>query len=160
MAAAAILTAVRELAPDVAARSEEIERERRLPLDLVARLREAGCFRTLVPRSHGGAGVDLPAELRAIEELARADGSVGWTVMIGRSAPVLLGRLPPPTFDAIYAPGPDVIAAGTSTHLASPRRSTAGSGSSADGPSPAAASTRTGSSPTAWWTTAASHRYG
>jgi alkylation response protein AidB-like acyl-CoA dehydrogenase len=79
----------------------------------VQELTAAGCFRTLVPRSHGGAELDLPAELRVIEELARADGSVGWTVMIGRSTPVVLGRLPRPTFDAIYAEGPDVIVGGT-----------------------------------------------
>ena len=42
----------------------------------------------LVPRSHGGAKLDVPSEMRVIEELARADGSVGWTVMIGGLAPV------------------------------------------------------------------------
>lgn len=50
-------------------------------------LTDAGCFRMLVPRSHGGAELDLPAQMRVIEELARADGSVGWTVMIGGIAP-------------------------------------------------------------------------
>ena len=52
---ATILTAVRQLAPLIAARSDEIERERRLPPDLVTDLREAGCFRMLVPRRLGGA---------------------------------------------------------------------------------------------------------
>jgi indole-3-acetate monooxygenase len=107
------LEAVAALAPVIAARSEEIERGRRLPPDLVDELTAAGCFRTLVPRSHGGAQLDLPVEMRVIEELARADGSVGWTVMIGCLAPVLFGRLPRATFDALYAGGPDVILAGT-----------------------------------------------
>jgi alkylation response protein AidB-like acyl-CoA dehydrogenase len=107
------LEAVRTLAPAIVARSEEIERGRRVPPDLVGELTAAGCFRMLVPRSHGGAELDLPAEMRVIEELARADGSVGWTVMIGRSAPVVLGRLPRATFDAVYAEGPDVILGGT-----------------------------------------------
>jgi alkylation response protein AidB-like acyl-CoA dehydrogenase len=66
-----------------------------------------------VPRSHAGAELDLPAEMRVIEELARADGSAGWTVMIGGLAPVLLGKLRRETFDALYAAGPDVILAGT-----------------------------------------------
>ena len=47
--AATILDAVRALAPVIAARSEEIEQARRLPLDLVAQLRDAGCFRMLLP---------------------------------------------------------------------------------------------------------------
>ena len=49
------LEAVAALAPAIAARSEEIERGRRLPPDLVEELTAAGCFRMLVPRSHGGA---------------------------------------------------------------------------------------------------------
>jgi alkylation response protein AidB-like acyl-CoA dehydrogenase len=51
--------------------------------------------------------------MRVLEELARADGSIGWTVGIGHAAPVLLGKLPHQAFDAIYGDGPDVIVAGT-----------------------------------------------
>jgi alkylation response protein AidB-like acyl-CoA dehydrogenase len=109
---ATILDAVRELAPSITARAGEIESARRIPLDLVAELKAAGCFRALVPRSHGGAELDLPAAGLALSELAKADGSVGWTVMIGAAAPFLLGRLPRITFDDIYADGPDVVLAG------------------------------------------------
>jgi indole-3-acetate monooxygenase len=108
-----ILTAVQQLAPLLAARSDEIERGRRLPPDLVTGLREAGCFRMLVPRRLGGAQADLAEHLDLLRELACADGSVGWTVMIGSSAPVIFGKLPLATFDMIYADGPDVVGAGT-----------------------------------------------
>jgi alkylation response protein AidB-like acyl-CoA dehydrogenase len=101
------------LAPVIAARSDEIEGGRRVPPALLAELMAAGCFRMLVPRSHGGAELDFPSEMRVIEELARADGSVGWTVMIGSLAPVLLGKLPRATFDTLYAEGPDIVLAGT-----------------------------------------------
>jgi indole-3-acetate monooxygenase len=107
------LEAVAAMAPVIAARVEEIEGGRRLPPDMVEELTAAGCFRMLVPRSHGGAELALPAGMRVLEELARADGSVGWTVMIGCLAPVLLGKLPRETFDALYAERPDVILAGT-----------------------------------------------
>jgi alkylation response protein AidB-like acyl-CoA dehydrogenase len=107
-----LLDAVRALAPSIAARSDEIERGRRLPPDLVAELAGAGCFRMLVPRSHGGDDVALPERVRVLEELARADGSTGWSVMIGSAAPELLALLPRASFEAIYAGGPDVIAAG------------------------------------------------
>jgi indole-3-acetate monooxygenase len=107
------LEAVAALAPVIGARTEEIERGRRVPPDLVDELTAAGCFRMLVPRSHGGTELALPAEMRVIEELARADGSVGWTAMIGCLAPVLLGKLPRETLDAMYAEGPDVILGGT-----------------------------------------------
>ena len=107
------LDAVRALAPSIEARRDEIEQARRLPLDLVAELVAAGCFRALVPASHGGDEIEFVDYLAMIEELARADGSVGWAVMIGAAAPVLLGHLPAATFDAVYADGPDVIVAGT-----------------------------------------------
>ena len=107
------LDAVRALVPDITARAEEIEQARTLPRDLVDDLAAAGCFRALVPRSHGGDELPLADALAVIEELARADGSVGWTVMIGAAAPALLGHLPAATFDAVYASGPDVISAGT-----------------------------------------------
>ena len=57
--AARILESVRALTPLIVARSDEIERARRIPPDLVAQLRDAGCFRMLVPRRLGGAQVDL-----------------------------------------------------------------------------------------------------
>lgn len=106
------LAAVTALAPVIAARSEEIENARRMPPDLLDELTEAGCFRMLVPRSHGGAQLDVPSEMRVLEELARADGSVAWTVMIGSIAPLPLALLACETFDALYAAGPDVILAG------------------------------------------------
>ncbi len=104
-----VLDEVRALTPGIADRAEEIEQARRLPPDLVDGLRAAGCFRALVPRSHGGAELDVPTQMRMIEALARADGSVGWTVMIGSMAPVLLAKLPRDTFEGMYAAGPDVI---------------------------------------------------
>jgi alkylation response protein AidB-like acyl-CoA dehydrogenase len=106
-----VLDAVTALTPSIAVRAEEIERARRLPPDLVDELIAAGCFRMLVPRSHGGAQLDLPVQLQVLEELARADASVAWTVMIGSEGPVLFRMLPRASFDALYATGPDVIMA-------------------------------------------------
>jgi alkylation response protein AidB-like acyl-CoA dehydrogenase len=106
-----IFDAVKALIPSIATRAEEIENARRLPPDLVDELTAAGCFRMLVPRSHGGAELDAPAHMQVLEELARADASVAWTVMIGGAAPALFGLLPKKTFDAIYADGPDVVLA-------------------------------------------------
>ncbi len=110
---ATILAAVREVVPLIVASSEEIECRRRLPLDVVTRLRAAGCFRMLVPRRLGGAEADLAEHLNLLRELACADGSVGWTVMIGSSAPVVFGKLPLVTLETMYAHGPDVVGAGT-----------------------------------------------
>jgi indole-3-acetate monooxygenase len=103
-----ILDAVAGLAPAIAARAGEIEDARRLPPDLLEQLTAAGCFRMLLPGSHGGAGVDLATSMRVYEELSRADASVGWTVAIGAGCWLDVVRLPRPTFDALFADGPGV----------------------------------------------------
>jgi alkylation response protein AidB-like acyl-CoA dehydrogenase len=100
-----LLDAVRDLGPTITTRAAEIEAARRLPLDLVESLTEAGIFRMLLPRSHGGAGLEFPAGMRVLEALSRFDGSVGWTVMIGAGSWCDLAGLPRTTFDAIYADG-------------------------------------------------------
>ena len=106
-----VLDAARALAPTIAARAADVEAARRVPGDLLDALVAAGCFRMLLPRSHGGAGADLPSALRLYETLAGADASVAWTVMIGGSAWVDLTELPRTTFDGLFA-GDDVIVAG------------------------------------------------
>jgi alkylation response protein AidB-like acyl-CoA dehydrogenase len=107
-----ILQAVHDLAPTISARGAEIEAARRIPPDLLQELISAGCFRMLVPRSHGGDEIDLLSSIEILETLASADGAVGWTVMIGCETPQLLALLPRSSFDALYAAGPDVIIGG------------------------------------------------
>lgn len=109
-----VLESVRELAPSIAERADEIEAARRLPDDLHKQLRRSGLYRLLVPRSHGGEPVSRLQILEIIETLARADGSVGWTATLGLQTPCLLALLPRETFDAIYADGPDVTMGGAS----------------------------------------------
>ena len=109
--AEAILAAIDDLAPQVSARAAETEAARRVPPDLVQDLARAGCFGMLLPRSHGGAEGTLADQLHAVEALARADGSVGWTVMIGSSAWVDMVHLPRATFDELFAE-PGTIVAG------------------------------------------------
>jgi alkylation response protein AidB-like acyl-CoA dehydrogenase len=67
-----------------------------------------------VPKSHGGLELDLPSGLRIITALARVDGSVAWTVMIGNGGHLFAGLLPRETYDRVYRAGPDTVIAGTS----------------------------------------------
>ena len=107
-----LLQKVRDLAPEIGERAGEAEALRRIPPDLIEKLRAAGVFRMFAPRSHGGLELDFPEGLKVIAEVARADGSAGWTVMIGSASAVILSRLPRPTFDEIFVQGPDLIQAG------------------------------------------------
>jgi alkylation response protein AidB-like acyl-CoA dehydrogenase len=107
-----VLGAIRDLAPAISGRAAEIEAARRVPGDLLDQLIQAGCFRVLLPASHGGLGAELPAALRVFEALARSDASVGWTVMVGSSAWVDLAGLPRASFDRLFAADRHAIVAG------------------------------------------------
>ena len=108
-----LLEKVRALAPEIRARAGEAEALRRIPPDLVEKLKAAGVFRMYAPLSHGGLELDLTEGLKVIAEVARADGSAGWTVMIGSASALILSRMPRATFDGIFAAhGPDMIQAG------------------------------------------------
>jgi alkylation response protein AidB-like acyl-CoA dehydrogenase len=78
-----LVAAAEALAPTIAACRGQMEQDRRLPLPLVEALRQAGAFRTPMPRAWGGPEADPLTTIRVIEALSRADGSVGWCVMIG-----------------------------------------------------------------------------
>jgi indole-3-acetate monooxygenase len=72
------LQRARELAPELTAAADEIERRRELPEAVVDALVERGLFRLLLPRSLGGAEL-LPAVfVPVIEEIAKADASTAW----------------------------------------------------------------------------------
>jgi len=66
------------LAPEIEARADQIERERRLPEPVLAALFEAGLFRLLLPRSLDGGEVDPVTFARVMEEIAKADASTAW----------------------------------------------------------------------------------
>ena len=73
-----ILNAATALAPAIRECRDEIERERRLPLNLVDALKKAGVFRVAMPRAWGGPELDPMIQLRVVEALSVADASVGW----------------------------------------------------------------------------------
>ena len=106
-----VADAVARLASTISARALEIEAVRRLPDDLWAELKDAGCLRMLLPPSHGGLGLPLPEAMRVFEALSRADASVGWTVGNCSGTWCDLAGLPRATFDAVFSGG-DVTVAG------------------------------------------------
>src|SRR5712692_3705405 len=77
-----ILAAARALAPKIREASNEIERERRLTPPIVEAMRSAGIFGMTMPKQWGGPELDPLMQIRVIEALSEADGSVGWCAMI------------------------------------------------------------------------------
>ena len=97
-----VIDAARTLAPRIRTCSDVIERERRLPAELVEAMAGAGLFRMCVPQKLGGGEVDVATLIRAIEELSHADGSVGWCAMIGATSGVVSGYLAEDAAGEIY----------------------------------------------------------
>lgn len=83
--ATAALEAARALAPGIRDRAREAERLRTMPPDLADRVEAAGLFALWLPRSLGGLELDPATIVRINEELSYADGSAGWTTLIGAS---------------------------------------------------------------------------
>src|SRR6476469_11051045 len=88
-----ILEAARALGPQVRACADEIERERRLPPALFDAMVAAGLFKMFVPKELGGGEVDPETGVRVIEEIARADGSAAWCVMLPAVVGIAAGSL-------------------------------------------------------------------
>ena len=94
---------VRELGPAIEAAADEIERTQRIPEPLLSRMHEARLCRMLLPRSVDGDELEPWIYLRAIEEISRHDGSVGWNVFVANSSALIAPFLEPELMRAIFA---------------------------------------------------------
>jgi len=72
------LEAARKLAPLIRASAPETDAQRELPRPLFEAMADAGLFQLALPRTLGGAEMDLPSYIQVIEELGRADASTAW----------------------------------------------------------------------------------
>ncbi len=73
---------------------------------------ERGWFKAWVPREFGGLELDLEAGLRLFEAAGWADGSFGWSVMIGAGGGVFAGLMQEATAHAVFDP-PEAVIAGS-----------------------------------------------
>ena len=102
----------RDIGPAIEAAAVDIERTQRIPEPLLSQMHEARLCRMLLPRSVDGDEVEPWVYLRAIEEISRHDGSVGWNVFVANSAALIAPFLPPESMQAIFADTRAVVAWG------------------------------------------------
>jgi 3-hydroxy-9,10-secoandrosta-1,3,5(10)-triene-9,17-dione monooxygenase len=100
--------AIAELLPAVGARAEETERRRAVPAESMAALRDAGLFRSFVPRDYGGAERSLGEVLESSTEIAAACPSTAWVGTLFAMHSVAVCWLERRGQDEIFADGPDV----------------------------------------------------
>ncbi len=107
------LKAARQLAPEIRACAGAIESDRELPRDLFEAMADAGIFHMAIPRSLGGAEIDLPTYIQVIEEIGKADASTAWvtnqTTIFGTHA----ARMPHDVARAIWIDTPRCVISNT-----------------------------------------------
>jgi indole-3-acetate monooxygenase len=108
-----VLSRIAALAPMVERLAPDTEQSRRQPTELVSALKSARIYGMLVPRRYGGLELDPPSAFRAIAELARLDGSVGWNAGAGQIASLIPFMTSQGLCEQIYQDGEDHIIAGS-----------------------------------------------
>jgi alkylation response protein AidB-like acyl-CoA dehydrogenase len=90
-----LITAARRIVLEVLAVREQAEELRRIPQTLAKAISRAGLYQMFLPRSVGGPEAPPLVAFQAIEELSKADGSVGWCVMIATDISLFTAWLAP-----------------------------------------------------------------
>ena len=107
------LDAARHLAPMIRSCADQIEADRELPRPLFEALADAGLFKLALPRSLGGAEIDLPAYVQVLEEIGKADASTGWIVNQCAIFATYAARMPHDIARLIWMDTPRSIVANT-----------------------------------------------
>ena len=107
------LSVARDLAPQIRSCADEIEAQRELPRALFETLADNGMFRLALPRSLGGAELELPDYINVIEELGGADASTAWAINQGGIFATFAARMPFEDARAIWADTPRAVVANT-----------------------------------------------
>ena len=111
--AEAPVRAAAALRPVIRGYRDEIEREQRLPKDLVEQFHRAGFYSLVIPRALGGLQADPLTYVRVVELLAEAAGSVGWNLANNSIAQLVTLGLSDEGVAEVYAHGADTVVAGT-----------------------------------------------
>src|SRR2546423_6421841 len=106
------LELARELAPLLEEHAAANEDGVTLAAPVVAALHDRGLFHLLVPAAFGGSEAPVRTAFEVFEEVSRADGATGWSLMAGAIyLAVAAGYLPDHGARAIFA-DPRAVAAG------------------------------------------------
>ena len=106
----------RDVGPAITLVADEIERTQEIPEPVLTAMHQAKLFRMLLPRSVGGDQVEPWVYLRAIEEISRYDGSVGWNTFVANSSSIIAPYIPVEAARTIYGNPRGLISWGPPNH--------------------------------------------
>jgi alkylation response protein AidB-like acyl-CoA dehydrogenase len=108
-----LMRTAQELLPLVESEANETERLTHLTDRMVGEFRRTGLYGLLTPSVLGGAQLPYSDAMRIVERVARADGSIGWCLMVANVMTGSLGSfLPDEGARTVFGKGADVTGAG------------------------------------------------
>lgn len=106
----------RALAPLIKQEADAIEQTRRLTEPVVSALIENGLYRSLLPKSLGGAEAPLATFMQMQEEIAKADASTAWCLGQCSVCAVISAYMDHDAADEIFNTAPGILAWGAVNH--------------------------------------------
>ncbi|WP_053657663.1 acyl-CoA dehydrogenase family protein [Streptomyces sp. MMG1121] len=110
LTAASVTDRVRAYVSGLPAHAPEIERQGRIPGDVLDGLKATGLLRAALPLRLGGVEMTVPQITRAVDLLAEGDASVAWCAAVALNAALAVVSLPAQVFTELF-PDPDLITA-------------------------------------------------
>jgi len=104
---------IKALLPAIAARAAETERNRRVPDETIAELREAGLFKLTQPLEYGGYEQDFDLLNELIMEISAACASTGWVCGVFTCHQWMLATCEPQAQQDIWGSDPDALLCGS-----------------------------------------------
>ncbi|MFZ9481656.1 MAG: oxidoreductase [Ilumatobacteraceae bacterium] len=101
----------RALIPALRARAEETAALRRVPVENIDLLREAGSLKTIQSRRNGGYGFSMATHLEVVASMAEGCGATAWVVGVTQAHSWLLSHFPEQAQDDAYGNPDNVVSA-------------------------------------------------
>lgn len=101
------------LAPHIEAARDEMDRRRQVPDHLAELVNRAGVYQLFLPASMGGPQLDPITAYQVIEEVSRAEASVGWCGLLSNGGALFTGNLTPQAAGNMFGLPPDFRCAGS-----------------------------------------------
>ncbi len=99
----------RAIAPAIAARAEEAERNRRVADETISEVSNAGLFEIMVPRRYGGHELGITSMVKVMKALSPLDVSTGWTLAFYMVHNWMWNLLPEEAQQEIFSDGPSCL---------------------------------------------------
>lgn len=108
-----LVSAAESIVDVLHANAEESEVGRRVAAASVRAMEEAGLWRILTARTHGGSEAGLRAQVDTLLVVAAADPAAGWVQMVSNAHAWMVGSFPVEGQEEVFADGPDTRVPGT-----------------------------------------------